>query len=155
MSYLVPAKRNGALKHTNGSIFPTWIDELFPKHFADEFLTGLNHTSTMPSVNIIENSDSYELQMAIPGFKKSDFNIELDHDVLSISVEANQENSVENQNFTRREFSYSSFKRTFNLPENVIDTNGIKASYLDGILNISIPKREEAKRKPSRNIEIS
>jgi HSP20 family protein len=109
---------------------------------------------SLPKVNIKETKDDYFVEMAVPGMKKDDFNIDLDNKVLSISTEHKEETENTQENYTRREFGYSSFKRTFTLPESV-DDNKIKATYTDGILTIQLPKREEAKEKPARTIKIS
>ena len=94
------------------------------------------------------------VEMAVPGLKKSDFKLDLDNQLLSISTETKEDYEHEEENYTRREFGYSSFKRTFTLPETV-DDEKIDATYKDGILNILLPKKEEAKQKPSRTIKIS
>ena len=105
-------------------------------------------------VNIKETADAYFVEMAVPGLKKSDFHIDLDNQVLSISTETEEEKEQREENYTRREFGYSSFKRTFTLPETV-DDGKIKAAYNQGILSIHLPKKEEAKQKPARSIKIS
>ena len=92
--------------------------------------------------------------MAVPGLKKSDFNIDIDNQVLSISTESKEQSEHQEGNYTRKEFGYSSFKRTFTLPESVNEEK-INATYNEGILSILLPKKEEAKRKPTRNIQIS
>ena len=112
--------------------------------------TGLS----LPKVNIKDTADAFLIEMAVPGFKKSDFNIDLDNEVLSISTETKEENEQKEDNYTRREFGYASFKRTFNLPETV-DDEKINANYKEGILSILLPKKEEAKQKPIRSIKIS
>ena len=91
--------------------------------------------------------------MAVPGLNKSDFHLDLDNEILSISLETKEESEEKDEKYTRREFGYSSFKRTFTLPETVNDED-INATYKDGILSILLPKREEAKNKPVRSIEI-
>ena len=111
------------------------------------------HT-TLPAVNIIENKEAYEVQMAAPGFKKGDFNIELDNDLLTISSEKEVDNEIkEDEVFTRKEFSYQSFTRSFRLPE-LIENEKIRAAYKDGILKIVIPKKDESKPKPARKISV-
>lgn len=159
MSTLVRVPKNNQrnLKHSKTN-FPSWsnlIDDLFDgDHLPSVFNSSFNHGLSLPKVNIKETKDDYFVEMAVPGFKKSDFNIDLDNHVLSISTEHKEENETNDENYTRREFGYSSFKRTFSLPES-IDDSKIKASYNDGILNVQLPKREEAKEKPARSIEIS
>jgi len=114
-----------------------------------------NTNTTLPSVNIKENEDGFEVEVAAPGFDKSDFNIELNNDVLTISSEKEIENEVkENEQFTKKEFSYQSFTRSFTLPE-LVEDDKITAKYENGILRIAIPKKEEAKPKPVKQIAIS
>ena len=108
----------------------------------------------MPKVNIKEEPDAFVVEMAAPGLKKSDFEINLDNNILSISAEVSESKQDVADNYTRREFGYSSFKRTFTLPDSVDDSK-IKASYNEGILEVHLPKKEEAKDKPARIIDIS
>ncbi len=134
----------------NNLLFPSLMNDLFKP----EFLSGLENLNTAtPAVNIKENEGNFELELAIPGFKKEDFNIELDNDVLTISSEVKKESETNDENYTRREFSFSSFRRSFTLPETV-DNGKINANYEDGILKLTLPKREEALPKPKRLIEI-
>jgi len=106
-------------------------------------------------VNIKEDADAYKVEVAAPGFEKDDFKVELNHDLLTVSSEKKIENETkEGEVFTKREFSYQSFSRSFTLPQTA-DGERIKASYKKGILQITIPKKEEAKQKPARKIEIS
>ena len=114
-----------------------------------------NNNKTVPAVNIKETDDSYELELFAPGNKKHDFNIDLDEGLLTISAEFQSESqSEELGKYTRKEFSYASFRRSFSLPDTVKEED-IKASYEDGILKIKLPKKEEALPKPKRSIEIS
>ena len=108
----------------------------------------------VPSVNIRESEDSFMLDLAAPGMKKEDFNINLDNNVLTISTEVKSEDEEKNEKYTRREFSYSSFCRSFSLPKSV-DLDKIKADYSDGILNLTLPKREESKVAINRQIPIN
>lgn len=110
--------------------------------------------TTLPSINIKETEDKFEVELAAPGFDKKDFNIELNNRELSISSEKKEENEQdEGMRYTRREFSYQSFKRTFTLP-NTIASDQISAKYKDGVLRVEIPKLEEAKPKPPKQIAI-
>jgi len=105
-------------------------------------------------VNIKENPDEFKVEVAAPGFDKGDFKLELNHDVLTISSEKQMENEIkDDEHFSKREFSYQSFTRSFTLP-NIADSERIDANYENGILKVSIPKKEESKPKPSRMIEI-
>ena len=137
----------------NESSLSSWVDNFFENGMGTGFLSNFNTGMTLPAVNIKENKDAYVLELAIPGMKKSDFDIDVDNKVLSISSEVETKNEDNEENYTRREFGYSSFKRTFTLPDTV-DSEKVNASYTDGILSINLPKREEAKEKPARRIEI-
>jgi len=113
-------------------------------------------STTLPAVNIKETAEEFIVEMAAPGMKKEDFSIELNNDLLTIKSELQQsDESTEKDNYYRREFSYQSFMRTFNLNNQLVDDQLIRATYQDGILVLSLPKREEAKEKPARTIEIS
>ncbi|MBC7920767.1 MAG: Hsp20/alpha crystallin family protein [Ferruginibacter sp.] len=109
---------------------------------------------TLPAVNVVESEDELRVEVAAPGLKKENFKLNVNHNQLTISAvtETNQENT--NGKHTRREFNYGSFQRSFTLPLSV-DTEKIGASYVDGVLRISLPKREEAKVKPARAIEVA
>ena len=158
MSTLVNVPKNGSLPNTNSNVnlpsWSNWIEDVFNRELPNVFSSNFNTDISLPKVNIKETSDSFVVEMAIPGIKKSDLKIDLDNEILSISTESKEENEHHEDTYTRREFGYSSFKRTFTLPESVDDTK-IDAKYEDGILNIYLPKKEEAKRKPSRIINIS
>ena len=107
-------------------------------------------------MNVKENDEEYEIEVAAPGMKKNDFKINLDNNQLTISSEIKKEDSTkEIDQYTRREFSYQSFQRSFTLPNNVVDGDKIAAKYTDGILTIKLPKRDEVKPKPAREIKIS
>jgi len=111
--------------------------------------------TTIPSVNIKENENEFEVEMAAPGMAKDDFRIELNNNVLSISSEKQSEHeSSDGKNVTRREFSYQSFSRSFTLPA-IVETDKISAKYTNGILRVNIPKKEEAKPKPLKQIQVS
>lgn len=150
---------NGSLAEktkTNGLTLPTWsawIDEMFNRDLPSIFTPNFNTGITLPKVNIRETKDAYFVDMAVPGMKKSDFRIDLDNNVLSISNEVQLNKEVE-ENHTRREFGYDAFKRSFSLPE-TIQEEKIKASYLEGILSIHLPKKEEAIRQAPRKINIT
>lgn len=134
--------------------FSSWIDNFFDTDLETGFLANFNTGMTLPAVNIKENNDNYVLEVAVPGMKKDDFNLEIDNDILSVSAETKSENETSDDYYTRREFGYASFKRSFTIPDTV-QSDKIKAKYDSGILTILIPKREEAKRKPVKRIDIS
>ena len=139
-------KRNNANR-----VFPSVMDELFK-----DLMGGTQYVQkAVPPVNIKETEQEFTLELIAPGLKKEDFNIELDNDLLTVSSEIKSEKTEQEEGkFTRREFSFSSFKRSFSLPETVKE-EGINASYQNGILTITLPKKEEALSKAKRLVEIS
>lgn len=135
------------------SNYPTLSD--FLEDLWDERdLTLGSSKITMPAVNVTETDDHFRIYVAAPGFEKNDFNINVENNTLSISSEKQLEEKQDGERISRREYSYGSFQRSFNLPVTV-DTDKIKANYENGVLKISIPKREEAKAKPPKQIKIS
>ena len=136
--------------------YPTLFDRFFDNDLFDWSNRNYSNTNTtLPSVNIKESNNDFEVEMAAPGFTKNDFKIELNHDLLTISSEKKIENEMkEGQQFSLREFSYQSFSRSFTLP-NSADSDKIGAKYEDGILRVIIPKKEEARPKPARQIAIA
>src|SRR5690625_272441 len=135
---------------------PAYFYELLNTDWMDRNRHLRNFGKSTCAVNVKENDYEFILEVAAPGMKKEDFKLELDNNVLSISSEKKEEKETEDkeEKFTLREFSYSSFKRSFTLPETV-DHSKISADYKDGVLKIELPKREEAKVQPKRTIEIS
>jgi len=125
--------------------------------FLDDFFTDdldlFRKMQTVPAVNISERKDDFFIELAAPGFKKADFDIDIDNNILTISCQKEVEQADETQKFTKREFSFYKFKRVFTLPETV-DIEKIKAEYVDGLLNVSVGKKAEAQVKPKRKIEI-
>jgi HSP20 family protein len=106
-----------------------------------------------PAANIIDNEKDFNIELAVPGMAKDDFNINLEDDIMTISVERKEEEVKEDKNFTRREFRYDEFSRSFSLPD-IVDQEKIKADYQNGVLSVMLPKSEEAKVK-GREIKIS
>ena len=136
------------VKYNNNNVFPSLINEFFNDDFGMNFL---NRSHSVPSVNSIENNDSFEIDLAVPGMKKEDFTIELNDKVLVISSETS--NTMENDKMRLNEFNFSSFQRSFRVPDSV-DHDKIKANYKNGILKIKLPKRKESISKPNRVINI-
>jgi HSP20 family protein len=133
---------------------PSIFDEFFGKEFNPGFFED-RASMSVPAVNVLEDPDNFKIEVAAPGLEKKDFKIDLDNNVLTISSEKEYKHEDEKDGkYMRREFAYASFKRSFTLPESV-DADKIKANYKEGLLYISIPKREEAKQKPPRQISIS
>jgi|SRR5690554_3345790 len=158
MNSLVNVPKSGGLVKTNSNRnLPTWshwLDDFFNRDLPSVFTDNFNDGITLPKVNIKESADAFTVEMAAPGLKKSDFHITLDDQLLSISTETKEESESKESNYTRREYGYSSFKRSFTLPESVNDEK-INASYKEGILTVLLPKKEESKQKPTKNIKIS
>ena len=132
--------------------FPSLLDELFNQ---DRRLRTSSISSTTPAVNIIEQDTQFLIELAAPGNKKEDFEIEIEDGILSISSSSNKEdNTSEKETFTRQEFSYNSFRRSFTIPESV-DVSSIEATYSEGVLLIKLLKLEEALPLPKKLIKIS
>lgn len=134
-----------------------WFNDFFSPDFLDSGLPNFSSTeTTIPAVNIKETADNFEVELAAPGMSKEDFQITLDGNLLTIRSERSRKNEEKgNENYSRQEFSYQSFQRTFQLPKDVVDGDQIQAKYESGLLLLTIPKREEAKQKPPRRIMIS
>jgi HSP20 family protein len=132
---------------------PTFFEDLIGREFIPSFYET-NGFKSLPAVNIVEADDSYTIEVAAPGLDKKDFHIDLENSCLTISSEKEQKNEESNDRYARKEFSYSSFKRSFTLPETV-NSDKIAASHKDGILYVKIPKKDEAKVKPARQIAVS
>ena len=139
------------------SLLPSWTSDLFDsgKFFGPRFLDfdgdlpSLEFANRVPSVNVTENEKEFKLEMAAPGLERKDFKVEVENGVLSISSTKEQEKKEEKKNYARREYSYSSFSRSFTLPDNC-HPEQINAKYENGILNVTLPKKEEVKVTPKQ-----
>jgi HSP20 family protein len=151
MTQLTKRKKNG-----NGSLFPSFRNDFFtdrfltPRFFDDDFFENSIGT---PPANIVETSKEFKLDLSVPGMKKDDFKIDVEDGVLTITSEREEEKNETEKNYRRREFSYSSFTRTFSLPDNV-DENKINAKYDNGMLQITIPKNEMSVSKSKKQITV-
>lgn len=145
MSLRSLAAKPTAVPSVFGDFFEPWND-----WFSD---ARLSKALTVPKVNITEDEDKYNVAMAVPGMKKSDFKITVDKDVLSISSETSAEKEEKEDKFTRREYNYSSFARSFALPEHVAKDK-IEATYVDGELKVVLPKVAKNEVKPNASIEV-
>lgn len=145
-------KRNGSLLPD----FPKFFDDFFSRDLFDwNFNNYFTAGTTLPAVNIVETNENFVVEMAAPGMKKDDFSIELTNDLLKISSAKQFEHELgEGERYTRREFSYQAFQRSFQLPKNVVEDSKIHARYEDGILRIMIPKKETAKALPPKKIDV-
>jgi HSP20 family protein len=137
--------------------FPSIFDRVFDGELMDWNNNNFSSTnSTLPAVNVREDDDAYKIEVAAPGLKKDDFKISYDNGRLTISSEyKNEVEDKEGEKITRREFSYQSFQRSFTVAENVVDAEKIAANYDSGILYLTLPKRDEVKPKPAKQIKIS
>jgi HSP20 family protein len=150
-----------SLRKSNGNLFPA-IPSLFDDFFMRDWLDWSNANwkspgTSLPAVNVSETNDDFKIEVAAPGMKRDDFKVELDNNLLTITSERenNQEQKDEAGNYVRREFSYTSFQRSFALPENKVHGDKISARYTDGILFVTVPKKEEAKVKPPKQITVA
>ncbi|MEI3797038.1 MULTISPECIES: Hsp20/alpha crystallin family protein [unclassified Chitinophaga] len=145
-------KRNG----NTFPAFPSLFDDFFGRELFNWGNNNFSSTSTtVPAVNIKETTDAFEVEVAAPGMEKGDFSITLDGSLLTISSAKQQQEEKKEQNYTRREFSYQSFQRSFELAKDVVDEDKINARYENGLLHLTIPKKEEAKQKGPRTIQVA
>ncbi|MEM0991658.1 MAG: Hsp20/alpha crystallin family protein [Bacteroidota bacterium] len=133
------------------SVFDNLWNEIFDQNFPTTVTKG--NFFSQPNVNIKETADAFELELAAPGLSKEDFTIDIQNDYLQVKVEQKEAASQQEDQYTRKEFNYTSFKRSFHLPTTV-ETAGIAAKYENGILNVHLPKKEEAQAKAPKLIEI-
>lgn len=145
---------------TNGQLtssMPSLLNDFFADDFFRlPFMSSRFQGATLPSVNIRETDDAFQIEVAVPGMKREDFKVELDNNTLRISSERqNQsESNGKDNTYLRREFSYEAFERTFELREDYVEGDKIQARYADGILQINVPKKEQVRRKAARQIKI-
>ena len=147
-----------SLIRRSGNLFPAMpiFDDFLSRELFNWGNDNQSATSTtVPSVNIRETSDNYEVEVAAPGMDKRDFNITLENNLLTISSAKEKNGEQTGDKYIRREFSYQSFVRTFQLQKGVVDEEKIQAKYENGLLLLTIPKKEEVKQKPPRMIEIA
>ena len=129
-----------------------FFDDFFNRNITDFF--GSDFAVQSPSINIVENEESFRIEVAAPGLTKSDFNISVESGLLKIEAKKAHKEEVKEDKFVRREFNFSSFTRSFQLPD-AVDADNINANYEQGVLILTLPKLEEAKAKLVKVIEIS
>lgn len=136
-------------------LFPSLLSDFFDndKFFSNRWF-GKEFNQSLPAVNIKEDGKQFDIEFAVPGFSKGDFKIDVEQNVLTVSAEKKEENTEENKRFTRKEFSYSSFSRSFTLPQSV-NAERIDAKYADGLLQLHIPKKEEVKTLPKKQVKVN
>lgn len=143
------------LARRNENYLPSFFDRFFNNELMDWNHANFSGTNTsLPAVNVKETNDEFVIELAAPGMEKKDFKINFKNNVITISSEKEDKKEVQKENYTRREFSYQSFQRSFTVPENAIMSEKIEASYNNGILEVKLPKREEVKPQPEREIKI-
>ncbi len=137
-----------------GERMPIIFDDFF-KPWNEWFDNGnlWGRTMNVPAVNITENKENYQVSLAVPGMKKDDFKIDIDGNMLTISSEQEENKEEKDKKFTRKEYSYSLFSRSFTLPEE-INKEKIEAKYEEGVLKISLPRKEEAKKPLAKHIAV-
>ncbi len=123
-----------------------WVRDMLPDRF-------WNGKRSEPALNIKETDDHFEIELAAPGFAKKDFEVTIEDGCLNVSAEKSSSEEEKEENYTRREFSYNAFERSLQLPESVKE-EAIKAKYNDGILSFRLAKKEEAKKRPPKVIEV-
>jgi HSP20 family protein len=140
------------LARINRRYFPAYWDDFFNDSFFRNY-SSFDSSVTSPAVNVVEEDQAYRIDIAVPGMSRKDFRIELEDHLLTISSEQKDQKEEKSHRYMRREFSYNTFKRSFQLPE-TIDLDKIKASHDAGILSIELPKKEEEVQKAPKQIEI-
>lgn len=144
------------LARRNENYLPSFFERFLNNDLADWNLTNFSGNNTsLPAVNVKETNDEFVIELAAPGMEKKDFKINFKNNVITISSEREDKKEEKKDNYTRKEFSYQSFQRAFTVPENAIMSDKIEATYNNGILEIKLPKREEVKPQPEREIKIS
>jgi len=133
--------------------FGNGLSELFD---SDSFFDGdfFNLEKSLPAMNVKEHDTDFEIELASPGFNKKDFEITMKDDVLEVSAQKSMEEEENEEDYTRKEFNYRSFRRSLQLPKTVDDTKEVKATYKNGILKLHLLKKEQAKEKAKRKIEV-
>lgn len=151
---MVLSRTNDRLISSIPSI-PSFFENLFSRDWTDwNNLNFSSINSTLPECNIIEGDNHYMIEVAAPGLKRSDFKVSIVNNQLLISCEKNVQHEEKSSKYSRHEFAYESFQRAFSLPEGQVNGDKISARYSDGILYITLPKREEVKSKPPKEIMI-
>lgn len=142
-------------KISNGNVMPrlsNWVENMLGPEF-NTFWDDVPSRLMVPATNVRETDDKFVIEVAAPGMKKSDFEVNVDNGILSISYKFEKDDVKEEENYTHREFGYSSFKRSFTLPD-AVNSEKVSAKYNEGILFVNLPKKEEAKKKPVRLIDV-
>jgi len=139
----------------NRNKFP-WNENMVDFFNRDVFINDefFNLEKSVPAMNVKEHKDDFEIELSVPGFDKDDFEITLDNDVLEVTAKKSKEEVKEEEDFTRKEFNYNSFKRAVQIPATVDSNKKVKATYKNGILKLNLLKKEASIEKPKRHIEV-
>ena len=138
-------------------LFPSWNNESLKTFLSnDDFFNNdfFDEDGLMPAMNVKEHKNDFEIEFAAPGFSKKDFEVTIDDNVLNVCGEKKEEKEEKDEDYTRKEFNYNSFKRSLTLPKSVNADQDIKATYKNGILKLNLLKKEEAKAQPKKVIEV-
>jgi len=138
-------------------LFPSWNNDNLKSFLSnDNFFNNdfFEEDSLMPAMNVKEHNEDFEIEFAAPGFSKKDFEVTIDDNILNVCGEKKKETEEKDDDYTRKEFSYNSFKRSLSLPKSVNTEQNVKATYKNGILKLNLQKKEEAKEQPKKVIEV-
>jgi HSP20 family protein len=138
-------------------LLPSWTNDGLKSFLSsDDFFNSdfFEEDSLMPAMNVKEHENNFEIEFAAPGFSKKDFEITVDDNILNVCGEKKHEDELEDEDYTRKEFSYSSFKRSLSLPKSVNTDKDVQAVYKNGILKLNLKKKEEAIKQPKKVIEV-
>ncbi len=138
-------------------LFPSWTNDGLKSFLSnDDFFNSdfFEEDSLMPAMNVKETENDFEIEFAAPGFSKKDFEVTIDENILNVCGEKKHEEEQKDEGYTRKEFSYNSFKRSLNLPKSVNADQDVKAIYKNGILKLNLLKKEEAKEQPKKVIKV-
>jgi HSP20 family protein len=127
------------------------MDRFFKRFWDDDM--GWSQKGSFPAVNIAEDENQFTVELAAPGLDKKDLKVTVDHNVLTIEASKEQKTEEKNDNYRRVEFNYSNFKRSFTLPDEV-NADKIASKYENGVIHIDLPKRDEAKPRPIREVKV-
>ncbi|HEU4718485.1 MAG TPA: Hsp20/alpha crystallin family protein [Bacteroidia bacterium] len=144
-------KRNNGNAPSTRTFFSDFFDA--DRFFREPFLS-VTDGEWVPAVNVVENEKDFSIELAAPGFKKSDFKVNVENGILNISAEKKTEKEEKEKNYTRREFSYNSFSRSFSLPENSNEEN-VAAKYDDGVLKLTLAKKVPGSPKAKKEVEVA
>ena len=154
--------KNRQLSPFRSRLLSPWEDRLFPSNLNDlqnffrfeDVFNGdfMEEDSLMPSMNVKEQKNNFEIEFAAPGFNKKDFEVTIDGNVLNVEGKKSEKTEEEEENYTCKEFSYKSFKRSSTLPESIDLNQEVKAAYKDGILKINLEKKPEAKKISTKKV---